>query len=664
MCGIAGIAARDGEGAGRGPGLEAVERMCQRIRHRGPDDSGTTSYGGVHLGMRRLSIVDIAGGHQPMGSDDGSVVLVYNGEIYNAPELRAAMQRDGVYFRTRCDTEVILRLYERDPGNVEGLLRGMWAFAVHDRKRRKLILSRDRFGIKPLFVADAEDSIAFASELGCFSAIRDDRRFSRLFALDPAAAHAMLSWSFVPEQETIYRGVRRVTPGTRIELDFAAGRLTESAYWALRPSVDAARVRSMAEACELVEPILRRAIREHLEADVPIAAFVSGGIDSALIAQHAASESARPLEAFAIGFREAAFDEAPYARATAAALNVPIHVTYLDDQVLLDHLVDALGAYDEPFGDSSSLATFVLSRKVARSHKVALGGDGGDEAFAGYRKYRVIRARELLGRLPAGRGLFRGVFGLLPEFTDRTRWWSEALRTARRLRQGMQDSDADAYVALTQVADLARTAPLVREPSLAGRFEDAMRARYVSAPGRQLGRHLACDFANPLPNDMLTKVDRASMRCSLEVRVPFLDHELVQAGVGLPEAFSAGRRGKAVLRALHRRAFGPKLADRPKQGFAVPVERWLRSTLAGVCDELFSRERIDRYGLLNSEALAEGRWRRWAHREPQLLWHAFSLAAWCERTFEPEGSVAELFERCMRRDPKTKPASGAAAVDL
>ena len=642
MCGIAGLVVRD---AASGLGEETVERMCQRMRHRGPDGAGTTSRDGVSLGMRRLAIVDIAGGNQPMASEDGSIVVVYNGEIYNAPELRGVLEREGVSFRSRSDTEVLLRLYERDPARVEGLLRGMWAFAIHDRRRRKLVLSRDRFGIKPLFVADAGDAFAFASELRCFAPLRGDDRFARLFRLDPGAAHAMLAWSFVPGEETIFSGVRRVAPATRVELDLMTGRRTEATYWIPRPSGAAASVRSMAEACALVEPVLRRAVREHLEADVPIASFVSGGIDSALVAKYAVEASSRPIEAFAVGFREPAFDESPHARATAGVLDMPIHVTYLDRAVLLDSVADALAAYDEPFGDSSSLATFVVSREVATTHKVALGGDGGDEAFAGYRKYRVVRLREALGEVPGARAFLRGACERLPQYVDRTRWWSEALRSARRVAYGMQDDDADAYVALTQVASLARTAPLVRDPRPAERFAEDIRSRYARTPGTQLQRYLTCDLANSLPNDMLTKVDRASMRCSLEVRVPFLDHELVETGLGLPREFSAGHGGKAVLRSLHRRAFGDELANRKKQGFAVPVERWLRSTLMGVCDELFSQARIARHGLLRSEAFAGGRWQDWARRDPQLLWHAFALAAWCEQTFEPDGAIAALFER-------------------
>ena len=642
MCGIAGLIAGD---VGVELGVETVQAMCGWIRHRGPDDSGTTSHDGVHLGMRRLAIVDIAGGHQPMGTEDGSAVIVFNGEIYNAPELRDGLRREGVQFRSHSDTEVILRLYAHDPRRVESLLRGMWAFAIHDRAKQKLVLSRDRFGIKPLFVADGGGSLAFASELRCFAAIRGQDAFSRLFRLDPGAAHALLSWSYVPEQETIFSGVRRLAPATRMEIDLATGRRTETKYWEVHPSSDSARTRSMDEACELVEPALRRSVREHLESDVPIAAFVSGGIDSGLVAKYALQSSRQPIQAFAIGFRERAFDEAPYARATADVLGVPIHVTYLDEGVLLEHLPDALAAYDEPFGDSSSLATFVVSREVAKTHKVALGGDGGDEAFAGYRKYRVIRAREILGELPMLRHAIRRGCGLLPEHADRTRWWTEALRTARRFAQGMQETDADAYVALTQVASLARTAPLVARPELAERFVDAMRTRYARTPGSQLQRHQRCDFANPLPNDMLTKVDRASMRCSLEVRVPFLDHELVELAAGMPRAFTAGHGGKGVLRALHARSFGRRLARRRKHGFMVPVERWLRSSLDGVCEELFSKARLERHGLLRSGAFANGRWRDWARTEPQLLWHAFSLAAWCERTFESEGAVSALFAR-------------------
>lgn len=282
MCGICGVVAFDAS-LDRARGV--VTAMNERISHRGPDGEGLVSHPDATLAMKRLAIVDVEHGRQPMANEDESVVIVYNGEIYNAPELRRRLERLGVHFRTRSDTEVILRLYEQNPADLEQHLVGMWAFAIHDRRRRCVVLSRDRFGIKPLFITDAGGALAFASELRCFD--RSLEPFSRLFAIDHDAAHAMVSWSYVPEAASIYRGVRRLPPATRLTVDLASGTRTTKTYWTLSPSEDALRVRSLEEACEGTEALLRRAVREHLESDVPVATFQSGGIDSSLVTAYA-----------------------------------------------------------------------------------------------------------------------------------------------------------------------------------------------------------------------------------------------------------------------------------------------------------------------------------------------------------------------------------------
>lgn len=625
MCGIAGLVAFDAP-------LERmtaiVGTMASRIEHRGPDGGGLVANPGATLAMRRLAIVDVEHGKQPMTSDDEAIVLVYNGEIYNAPALRERLQKEGVKFRTRSDTEVILRLYERDPDRVEQELVGMWAFAIHDRRRRRVVLSRDRFGIKPLFIADTGGALAFASELRCFE--RDLPGFARLFEIDHDAAHAMVSWSYVPETSTIFAGVRRLAPATRLEVDLDSGRRSERRYWELTPSADAARVASLEDACTEVEGLLRRAVREHLESDVPIATFLSGGIDSSLITALAAEESSRSVKAYSIGFHEARFDESPFARATAEKLGLEIHVKMFDEETARGRLSDALLAYDEPFGDSSSLATYLLCDHVARDYKVALGGDGGDEVFAGYKKYLVVMMRKPFVGVPSVRNGIGRALGKIPTRTDRTRVWTEILRTARRLSKGLTGDDAHIYTQLTQVAPLARTESLMRRPANAERYVDAARTRFEGAPGSELQRSLASDLANTLCNDMLVKVDRASMARHLEARVPFLDHRLVEYGVGLPEKFVLGLNGKRVLRELHERRFGRALARRKKQGFGVPVEAWLRGPFDKACERLFEKSRLDRYGILSSDVLGNGGFRSWVRTDPQVIWHVFALAAWCE----------------------------------
>lgn len=634
MCGIAGLVAFD---APLEKSSAIVAAMAERIHHRGPDGGGTVAHPDATLGMKRLAIVDIEHGHQPLANDDGSIVIVYNGEVYNAPALRADLERRGVRFRTRSDTEVILRLYEQDPDTVEEHLVGMWAFAIHDRARRRVILSRDRFGIKPLFIADTGTAVAFASELRCFD--RSLHPFARLFEVDHEAAHAMVSWSYVPETATIYSGVRRLAPATRLEIDLGSGKRTTRAYWTLVPSADAARVASLEDACREVESLLRRAVREHLESDVPVATFLSGGIDSSLVTALAVEESSAPIKTYSIGFTEPRFDESPYARETARILGVESHVQTFDEETARGKLCDALLAYDEPFGDSSSLATYLLCEHVAKDYKVALGGDGGDEVFAGYKKYLVVKLRKPFASVPRFRDAIGRALGKIPTRTDRTRLWTEVLRTVRRLSRGLSGSDAEVYAQLSQIAPLARTEPLMVRPASTRAYIEIARERFAGSSGTELQRTLACDLANALCNDMLVKVDRASMAHHLEARVPFLDHRLVEFGVGLPERYTLGSSGKRVLRTLHERRFGSALANRKKMGFGVPVEKWLRGPFDRACERLFDRARLERYGILSSHALGGGRFREWVRTDPQVVWHAFALAAWCEVTLGdgPEG---------------------------
>jgi asparagine synthase (glutamine-hydrolysing) len=580
-----------------------------------------------------------------MLNDDGSVALVYNGEIYNAPELREALQRKGVAFRTRSDTEVLLRLYEQDPEHVEEHLCGMWAFAIHDRRRRRVVLSRDRFGIKPLFVVDTGHALAFASELRAFD--RDLAPFKKHFSLDHHSAHAMLSWSFVPETGTIFEGVKRLAPATRFSIDLTAGRRTERVYWHLQPSAEAAAVETLAEACDGVEHLLRRSVREHLESDVPVATFLSGGIDSSLVAAYASEQSTRAVKAYTIGFREPRFDESPFARETAKRLGIDIDVAMLDEQAALASLAEALLVYDEPFGDSSSLAVNLLSRHVARDYKVALGGDGGDEVFAGYKKHLVVRLRRPFAKVPKVRDYVGHLLSRLPTRTDRTRGWTAWLRTLSRVSRGLEGDDASIYASLTQVVPLARTAVLMRNPDMAAsRYIETLRARFEGGTGSALTRTLMGDLANTLPNDMLVKVDRASMRHQLEARVPFLDHRLVEYGVGLPARFTLGKSGKVVLRALHEKRFGKRLARRKKMGFGVPVEAWLRGPLDAACARLFEASRLERFGLLSPRELSAGRHRAWTSRDPVVLWHAFALAAWCEANLgDGPDALRDLLDR-------------------
>lgn len=630
MCGIVGMVGFD---ASLETTIRVVHRMNESIAHRGPDGEGITAHLDATLAMKRLAIVDIVHGHQPMLNENETVALVYNGEIYNAPVLRSELEASGVKFRTRSDTEVILRLYENEPDDFERRLVGMWAFAIHDRKRRRVVLSRDRFGIKPLFIADTGRALAFASELRCFD--RSLPGFAELFELDIDASHGMLSWGFTPETATIFRGVKRLAPATRCTIDLASGSRRYQRYWELVPAAEAMRIRTLDEACEGVEAVLRRAVKEHLESDVPIATFLSGGIDSSLITAYANDMAPGTIKAYSIGFTEKRFDESPFAREAAKRLGVPISVEIFDETKARARLAEALLAYDEPFGDSSSLATYLLASHVARDYKVALGGDGGDEVFAGYGKYRVVSMRRPFVGTPNLRAFVSRIAGRAAKLESRSQSWSRVVRPLRRISRGLGGTDAEVYARLTQVAPLVTTAPLISAGADAARFEREIAERFARASGTELQRSLAGDLSGTLTDDMLVKVDRASMACHLEARVPFLDHRVAEFGVGLPSAFTIGPengrwRGKRVLRRLHERRFGAELAARKKVGFGVPVERWLRGPFQRACEQLFAKERLERHGLLSSAELSNGGYRRWLDAEPQIVWHAFALSAWCE----------------------------------
>ncbi|HVV86799.1 MAG TPA: asparagine synthase (glutamine-hydrolyzing), partial [Kofleriaceae bacterium] len=430
MCGIAGFAQLE---LADGDARRLLAAMTGTLAHRGPDGHGVHLAGGVGLAHTRLAIVDVAHGAQPITAEHATII--YNGEVYNAPALRAELEAQGVRFTTRSDTEVVLRLYERDPAGFEQRLVGMWALAIHDPRRRKLVLSRDRFGIKPLHVARAGRALVFGSELAAIRAAA--AHLPGALDVDPDAAHAMLAWGYVPEERTIHRGVTRVPPGGRVELDLATGAATTTSYYRPRPDPAAGGVRTIDEAADLIAPLVARAGREHLESDVPVAAFLSGGIDSSLVLAAVADASERPVRAFTIGFDDPRFDESAHARAVAARLGVTVDVEVLDEAAFLAALPDALCAYDEPFGDSSSLATYVLARLVARTHKVAVGGDGGDEVFAGYKKHRIVSLWDATDRLPGARALAAAALARLPARTDRTTRVGELLRTVGRLARGL-----------------------------------------------------------------------------------------------------------------------------------------------------------------------------------------------------------------------------------
>jgi asparagine synthase (glutamine-hydrolysing) len=565
MCGIAGIV----DVTGRPVDVALLRAMTRVQAHRGPDGEGFACRGGVGLGHRRLAIIDLVTGEQPMASDDGAVWLVFNGEIYNYRELRYELEARGVRFRTASDTEVILRAYEaHGPACVERL-RGMFAFAILDERARRVFLARDRVGIKPLVYAWDGGRLLFASEI---KAILEASEVSR--EIDPEALGEYLTYHYVPAPRTIFRSIRKLPPASTLILPLDGGTPVVSRYWRLRFAPDH-RV-GESEWLERLQEHLADAVKSHMVSDVPIGAFLSGGVDSSTVVALMAQCSSTPIRTFSIGFAETDFDELAFARQVATRYGTD-HYELVVKPNALDVLPKLAWHFDEPFADSSAIPTYYVS-KITREHvTVALSGDGGDENFAGYRRYaRAAQLHEGLDRWPgrlarpalalAGRMLPRGVpgrayAGLLgasaAERYHRLVTY-EGRNTARRLL-----SD-----------DLASAARAAGDPEAFQRLaSDGSAPDYVSTL-----QHI--DIHTYLPDDILSKVDRTSMAVSLETRVPLLDHVLMEFVATIPSSFKLRNGvGKHLLKRAMSRSLPTDILGRAKMGFGVPLGTWFSGEL-------------------------------------------------------------------------------------
>jgi asparagine synthase (glutamine-hydrolysing) len=559
MCGIAGFAGRGGRVDER---TRALAGMCAAIRHRGPDDEGHLVTGRVALGMRRLSIIDVAGGMQPIANEDGTVSVVFNGEIYNYRELRRALELGGHELRTHSDTETIVHLYEDGGERLVERLRGMFAFALWDERRESLMLGRDRLGIKPLYYWETTDGIAFASELRGLLALDD-------FAprIDPRAMALYLSFGYVPEPESIFAGVRKLPPGHTLVWTRSSGaRVTR--YWEpTRPELsDLGEQDAVAE----LRRLFSDAVGSHLESEVPLGAFLSGGVDSSSVVAEMTRQLHRPVQTFSIGFDEPSFNEAPDAARVAKALGT--QHTELVVRPDADALVEGIVRnFDEPFADPSALPTFLVSQLARQQVTVSLSGDGGDELFGGYTRYfEILRRREL--RSPVARGALAALARRLPHVAPGR---NRMLDLARGLR---------GQYAATVASPLAPEEGGVAAAELAasvGRFDTLLDPWFDRASSRDFATQLTLvDMMTYLPGDILTKVDRMSMAVSLEARVPLLDHPLVEFAAALPSRlkFRDGS-GKWLFRKAIEPLVPAAVLSKPKQGFAMPLQRWFRREL-------------------------------------------------------------------------------------
>ena len=574
MCGIAGIFHLS---TPKPVDPARIERMCAAMAHRGPDGQGVWTAPGVGLGHLRLSIIDLAGSPQPMASSDGRAMLVFNGEIYNYRELREELRGHGATFQTDGDSEVILAAWQRWGPDCLPRLHGMFAFAIYDLSDRTLFLARDRLGVKPLFYAPLSDgSLAFASELKGLIAHPLLRR-----EIDPLAVEDYLAWGYVPDHRSILAGVHKLPAGhsllLRHDVPLPAPRQWWDVSFAERHKGRAADLEA-----ELLH-LLRQAVTSRMVSDVPLGAFLSGGVDSSAVVALMAEASSNPVKTCTIGFDVAALDETSYASAVANRFGTDHRARQVspDD---FDH-VDTLAAmFDEPFADASALPTWRVCQLARETVTVALSGDGADEAFAGYRRHKFQHGEDRLrGLLPQG---LRGpLFGGLGAIYPKADWAPRPLR-AKATLQSLSASSETGYARAVGVTPPELRAQLYSPEFLRLRgdyraeqlWEDLMR----SAPARSgLDRAQYADLKFWLPGDILTKVDRTSMAVSLEAREPLLDHRLIEFAAGLPEGLRLKRgQGKWLLKKTMQRYLPDEILFRQKQGFVTPIAQWFRGPLA------------------------------------------------------------------------------------
>lgn len=613
MCGIAGFLLRDGEAE-----RSIVQRMCDVIRHRGPDDEGFHVQDGCGIGMRRLSIIDLSTGHQPISNEDGSVWVVFNGEIYNYQPLRAGLIARGHRFCTNSDTETLIHLYEEE--GVEGLrrLRGMFGYCIWDARRNKIMLARDRFGKKPLYYAVLPRGIYFGSELKCL------RVAGVPLELDEEALRLYFHYSYIPDPRSPFRAIRKLAPGSWLTYD-SSGRLEQGCYWKLPAPAEAAPPGlTRKEACERIREKFDESVRIRMMADVPLGAFLSGGIDSSSVVASMAMQSPDPVKTFSIGFEEASFNELDYAAILAKQYRTDHHeiIVKPDSVGLVSRLVQH---FDEPFGDSSAIPTFIVSEFAARHVKVALSGDGGDELFGGYDSFTDVDKQRVMDRVPVA---MRRLLGVVADALPYSAYGKNYLRMLSRptaLERYFEDNYGPYY--LRKQLLQPEWMPPVDAAYLTRTFAECLLPNGADA----LAQALYFEATAKLTGDILVKVDRMSMANSLEVRSPLLDHELAELAATIPLGWKVRNGvGKHIFIEAIGQRLNPELINRKKMGFGVPLSSWFRGELRELLwDHLQSKRFLDR-GFVSPQFLRmlldEHQSGRRDNRHQ--LWHLLMLELW------------------------------------
>lgn len=630
MCGIVGFVNADGRAADR----EILGRMNDAIIHRGPDDAGVFVGESLALGMRRLAIIDIGGGHQPMFSSDNRYSIVFNGEIYNFLELRKQLEADGERFDTDCDTEVLLRLFQlKGTDCLEGL-RGMFAFAVWDAVEKSLFIARDRVGKKPLLYAHLSNGdLVFGSE---FQSLLRHPGVSR--ETDPDAIDSYISFLAVPAPRTAFRDIRKLEPGHWMR--WKAGRINTERYWS--PDFSSKISISEAEAVEETTRILEESTRLRMISDVPLGAFLSGGVDSSIVAALMAKQTHSPIKTFSIGFEEQDYSELRYARMVARHIGAEPHefVVRPNALELIPTLVDH---YGEPYADSSAIPTFYVARETRKHVTVALNGDGGDESFAGYERHAAMLIAEWYRRIPNPlRKIFiESIVAMLPgSELKRSRF-----RDLKRFIQAANLPISERYLRWTSSFPQEELDELYTDSfkrSLTGAGAQSVQATWLEARAGKSHRGildsvLLTDLMTYLPTDLLVKVDIATMANSLEARSPFLDHKVIEFAASLPENIKMSRfQTKSLLKKVAANLVPREAVYRKKMGFGVPIGDWFRGEMKGYVREILLSEKSLNRGVIRPEML-----RRYVDEHTSSkrdhafkLWTLLMLELWFERVVD------------------------------
>lgn len=613
MCGIAGIASF---GESPPPAEADLRRMCAAMVYRGPDDEGLEVQGRVGLGMRRLSIIDLAGGHQPIYNEDRTVRVVFNGEIYNFPELRAELEKKGHAFATHSDTEVIVHAYEEFGDNFPARLNGMFAIALHDLQCNRLVLARDHVGIKPFYYAFDGANLVWGSEV---KVVLASGRVQR--TLDPLALGEFLSWEYVPDARTLLQEVRKLPPGHLMVVELGRPACAPRAYWDVPPPQDALPL-SEPEWIERIEAQVQRSVRMQMISDVPLGAFLSGGVDSSLVV----SAMGR-AHAFSIGFDDPTYNELPWSRRVAQHLGIAhtVEIIQPDVRALFERLLLHL---DDPIGDFSIFPTFLVSQLARRHVTVCLSGDGGDELFGGYETYLANR---MARRLPA---VLRRC-GAVEQWLRPSPAKKGLINKTKRFLEGWRHNPALGHARWRLFLSEALRTELLDDAVVAaigGRADDhVLQAFARGGPRDPLDSGLYVDFKTYLPDNILTKVDRMSMAVSLEARVPLLDKDLVELAFQVPANLKiAGGELKSILKKTALRHVPAECLYRSKQGFSIPIKNWLKTTLKPLMDDLLESGRLRRQGLFHVSTVERLVRQHLAgtHNHSHVLWSLMVFQQW------------------------------------